>query len=118
MASNSNNASVSRVLLRAIVVRGVADWLLELLVATAVLSGSGITVAGLIGLAPLDHGRAVLLSIQISICTCSVMPGITDGFQNKMEKSVEVAYGVRNVEYDRLRVLAHCGRDDMINRVR
>ncbi|WP_372783695.1 transposase [Litorivivens sp.] len=44
--------------------------------------------------------------------------GITEGFQNKMEMMSRRAYGFRNFENYRLRVLAHCGWDGIINRVR
>jgi len=43
--------------------------------------------------------------------------GITEGFHNKMEMMSRRAYGFRNVENYRLRVLAHCGWDGIINRV-
>ena len=44
--------------------------------------------------------------------------GITEGFHNKMEMISRRAYGFRNFENYRLRVLAHCGWDGIINRVR
>ena len=44
--------------------------------------------------------------------------GITEGFHNKMEMISRRAYGFRNFENYRLRVLAHCGWDGVINRVR
>lgn len=43
--------------------------------------------------------------------------GITEGFHNKMEMMSRRAYGFRNFENYRMRVLAHCGWDGMINRV-
>ena len=43
--------------------------------------------------------------------------GITEGFHNKMEMISRRAYGFRNFENYRLRVLAHCGWDGIINRV-
>ena len=43
--------------------------------------------------------------------------GITEGFHNKMEMLSRRAYGFRNFENYRLRVLAHCGWDGIINRV-
>ncbi|MDF1691380.1 MAG: transposase [Zhongshania sp.] len=43
--------------------------------------------------------------------------GITEGFHNKMEMMTRRAYGFRNFENYRLRVLAHCGWDGVINRV-
>ncbi len=43
---------------------------------------------------------------------------ITEGFHNKMEMMSRRAYGFRNFENYRLRVLAHCGWDGIINRVR
>lgn len=44
--------------------------------------------------------------------------GITEGFHNKMEMISRRAYGFRNFENYRVRVLAHCGWDGIINRVR
>ena len=44
--------------------------------------------------------------------------GITEGFHNKMEMISRRAYGFRNFENYRLRVLAHCGWDGIINRMR
>tara|TARA_R110002072_G_scaffold113200_1_gene242559 strand:+ start:266 stop:1279 length:1014 start_codon:yes stop_codon:yes gene_type:complete len=43
--------------------------------------------------------------------------GITEGFHNKMEMITRRAYGFRNFENYRLRVLTHCGWDGIINRV-
>ena len=43
--------------------------------------------------------------------------GITEGFHNKMEMMTRRAYGFRNFENYRLRVLAHCGWDGIIKRV-
>ncbi len=43
--------------------------------------------------------------------------GITEGFHNKMEVMTRRAYGFRNFENYRLRVLTHCGWDGIINRV-
>lgn len=43
--------------------------------------------------------------------------GITEGFHNKMEMMTRRAYGFRNFENYRIRVLAHCGWDGIINRV-
>ena len=43
--------------------------------------------------------------------------GITEGFHNKMEMLSRRAYGFRNFENYRLRVLAHCGWDGIINMV-
>jgi len=43
--------------------------------------------------------------------------GITEGFHNKMEMMTRRAYGFRNFENYRMRVLAHCGWDGIINRV-
>ena len=43
--------------------------------------------------------------------------GITEGFHTKMEMISRRAYGFRNFENYRLRVLAHCGWDGIINRV-
>ena len=44
--------------------------------------------------------------------------GITEGFHNKMEMISRRAYGFRNFENYRLRVLTHCGWIGIINRVR
>lgn len=43
--------------------------------------------------------------------------GITEGFHNKMEMISRRAYGFRNFENYRLRVLTHCGWGGIINRV-
>jgi transposase len=43
--------------------------------------------------------------------------GITEGFHTKMEMISRRAFGFRNFENYRLRVLAHCGWDGIINRV-
>ena len=43
--------------------------------------------------------------------------GITEGFHTKMEMLSRRAFGFRNFENYRLRVLAHCGWDGIINRV-
>jgi len=43
--------------------------------------------------------------------------GITEGFHNKMEMISRRAYGFRNFENYRLRVLTHCGWNGIINRV-
>lgn len=43
--------------------------------------------------------------------------GITEGFHTKMEMLSRRAFGFRNFENYRLRVLAHCGWDGVINRV-
>ena len=43
--------------------------------------------------------------------------GITEGFHIKMEMMTRRAFGFRNFENYRLRVLTHCGWDGMINRV-
>ena len=42
--------------------------------------------------------------------------GITEGFHNKMEMMTRRAYGFRNFENYRLRVLTHCGWDGIIRR--
>ena len=42
---------------------------------------------------------------------------ITEGFHNKMEMISRRAYGFRNFENYRIRVLAHCGWNGVINRV-
>ncbi len=43
--------------------------------------------------------------------------GITEGFHTKMEMMSRRAYGFRNFENYRLRVLTHCGWNGIINRV-
>ncbi len=43
--------------------------------------------------------------------------GITEGFHTKMEMMTRRAYGFRNFENYRLRVLTQCGWDGIINRV-
>ena len=43
--------------------------------------------------------------------------GPTEGFHNRMEMMSRRAYGFRNFENYRLRVLTHCGWDGIINRV-
>ena len=42
--------------------------------------------------------------------------GITEGFHNKMEMLSRRAFGFRNFDNYRLRVLTHCGWDGIINR--
>lgn len=44
--------------------------------------------------------------------------GITEGFHNKMEMISRRAYGFRNFENYRLRVMVHCGWDGVFNRIR
>ena len=43
--------------------------------------------------------------------------GITEGFHTKMEMLSRRAYGFRNFENHRVRVLAQCGWNGVINRV-
>ena len=43
--------------------------------------------------------------------------GITEGFHTKMEMMTRRAYGFRNFDNYRLRVLTHCGWNGIINRV-
>jgi transposase len=43
--------------------------------------------------------------------------GPTEGFHNKMEMMNRRAYGFRNFENYRMRVMTHCGWDGIINRV-
>ena len=43
--------------------------------------------------------------------------GPTEGFHTKMEMMTRRAFGFRNFENYRLRVLTHCGWDGIINRV-
>ena len=47
----------------------------------------------------------------------STSNGPTEGFHNKMEMMTRRAYGFRNFENYRMRVLTHCGWDGIINRV-
>ncbi len=47
----------------------------------------------------------------------STSNGITEGFHTKMEMMSRRAFGFRNFENYRLRVLAHCGWDGVINRI-
>ena len=44
--------------------------------------------------------------------------GITEGFHNKMEMLSRRAYGFRNFENYRIRVMTHCGWDGVISRTR
>ena len=44
--------------------------------------------------------------------------GITEGVHNKMEMLSRRAYGFRNFENYRIRVMTHCGWDGVINRTR
>ena len=48
----------------------------------------------------------------------SSLTGVTEGFHNKMERISRRAYGFRNFENYRIRVMTHCGWDGVINRVR
>ncbi|MDE2057068.1 MAG: transposase, partial [Betaproteobacteria bacterium] len=43
--------------------------------------------------------------------------GITEGFHTKMEMMSRRAFGFRNFENYRLRVLTHCGWNGIFNRV-
>ena len=43
--------------------------------------------------------------------------GITEGFQTKMKMMSRRSYGFKNFNNDRLRVLAHCGWNGIINLV-
>ncbi len=67
------------------------------------------------------HGLAKTLKAWmepiIAMWRFSKSNGITEGFHNKMEMMSRRAYGFRNFENYRLRVLAHCGWDGIINRV-
>jgi len=43
--------------------------------------------------------------------------GMTEGFHTKMEMLSRRAYGFKNFENDRLRLLAQCGWDGVLNQV-
>ena len=43
--------------------------------------------------------------------------GPTEGFHTKMEMMSRRAYGFKNFENYRMRVMTHCGWDGIINRV-
>ena len=58
------------------------------------------------------------LELIIGMWRFSKTNGITEGFHNKMEMISRRAFGFRNFENYRLRVLTHCGWDGIINRVR
>lgn len=66
----------------------------------------------------LDNTLTAWMEPIIPMWRFSKSNGITEGFHNKMEMMSRRAYGFRNFENYRLRVLAHCGRDGIINRVR
>jgi len=53
----------------------------------------------------------------IAMWSFSKNNGITEDFHTKMEMIPRRAYGFRNFENYRLRVLTHCGWDGIINRV-
>ncbi len=53
----------------------------------------------------------------VSMWRFSKSNGITEGFLTKMEMLSRRAYGFRNFQNDRIRVLAHCGWNGIINRV-
>ena len=67
------------------------------------------------------HGLARTLSAWlepiVAMWRFSKTNGITEGFHTKMEMMTRRAYGFRNFENYRLRVLTHCGWDGIINRV-
>lgn len=71
-------------------------------------------------LSPL-HGLAKTLTSWlepiVAMWRFSKSNGITEGFHTKMEMISRRAYGFRNFENYRLRVLTHCGWDGIINRV-
>lgn len=56
------------------------------------------------------------LSPIVAMWRFSKTNGITEGFHNKMEMMTRRAYGFRNFENYRLRVLAHCGWNGMVSR--
>ena len=51
-----------------------------------------------------------------SLCISRLALGAA-GFHNKMEMMSRRAYGFRNFENYRMRVMTHCGWDGIINRV-
>jgi len=53
------------------------------------------------------------LELLIAMWHLSKSNGITEGFHNRMEMMSRRAYGFRNFENYRLRVLAHCGWDSV-----
>lgn len=65
----------------------------------------------------LAHTLTSWLQPILAMWRFSKTNGITEGFHNKMEMMTRRAYGFRNFENYRLRVLTHCGWDGIINRV-
>ncbi len=65
----------------------------------------------------LAHTLQSWLEPIVAMWRFSKSNGITEGFHNKMEMMSRRAYGFRNFENYRLRVLTHCGWDGIINRV-
>lgn len=59
-----------------------------------------------------------LLQPMVTMWRFSKSNGPTEGSHNKMEMMSRRAYGFRNFENYRLRVLTHCGWDGIMNRVR
>ena len=57
------------------------------------------------------------LKLIVAMWRFSKSNGITEGFYNKMEMMTRRAHRFRNFENYRLRVLAHCGWNGVINRV-
>ncbi len=65
----------------------------------------------------LAHTLQSWLEPIVAMWRFSKSNGITEGFHNKMEMMSRRAYGFRNFENYRLRVLTHCRWDGIINRV-
>ena len=65
----------------------------------------------------LGHTLRSWLEPIVAMCRFNRSYGITEGFHNKMEIMRRCAYGFRNFENYRLRVLTHCRWDGIINRV-
>ena len=78
-----------------------------------------LTLIGQLKESPLRSLAATLTSwLQpvVAMWRFSKSNGITEGFHTKMEMMTRRAYGFRNFENYRLRVLTHCGWDGIINR--
>ena len=69
---------------------------------------------------PAEPARQLLTEIMLAdrwVWRFSKSNGITEGFHTKMEMMSRRAYGFRNFENYRLRVLAHCGSNGVFCRV-
>ena len=74
----------------------------------------------LVRAAPAEPARQLLTEIMLAdrwVWRFSKFNGITEGFHTKMEMMSRRAYGFRNFENYRLRVLAHCGWNGVFCRV-